>query len=250
MSAWKVGRFVIILALGVGAGWISLGHVYEFVMEHSAAGTHPSTGIIVAAVSELMPLGVAVHARLEGRFSGWAIALLLLAGGFSLWAQIATADPGVAGYAVAAFPTLAFMALIKLVMGGHEVEQAEPHAAVQLGPIPATVTKVATPPAWGVSANDGRESGSGSAAITGEVAAEPDVSATPTSPAAKKSGDSRPRRSASRAQTAAKIRAVRHELEAELGRKVTQSEVAKKVGCSTATVSRAESGKTNLSLAA
>ncbi|MGX6605127.1 hypothetical protein ACWKSP_23775 [Micromonosporaceae bacterium Da 78-11] len=37
----------------------------------------------------------------------WAIALLLLAGTFSLWAQIATADPGVAGYAVAAFPTSA-----------------------------------------------------------------------------------------------------------------------------------------------
>ncbi|MFI5840506.1 hypothetical protein ACIA8K_12440 [Catenuloplanes sp. NPDC051500] len=128
MTPESFARGIAVTLLGVGAGYISLGHVYTFVLEHSAPGTPAETGIIVAAVSELMPIGVALHARVTGKLNGWAISLLLLAGAFSLWAQVATAGPGVTGVAVAAFPTLAFMGLVKLIL-------SKAHVAVPAAPV-------------------------------------------------------------------------------------------------------------------
>ncbi|GGN47082.1 hypothetical protein FHR83_007494 [Actinoplanes campanulatus] len=248
----RLARAAVITTIGMGAGWISLMHVYAFVMGYTPPGTHWSTGVIVAGVSELMPLGVALNARNTGRLGGLAVFLLLLAGVFSLLAQIVTADPTTFGYIVASFPTLAFMGLVKLMLGkrGEVKAQPEQRAVELLGLGQATRGEVAAQPATLGEREGELEVVPGPAATTGEEAAGPGLDATPT-PATgpKRSGDKRPRRSASRVETAEKVRLARVELEQELGRKATQAEVGVRAGCSAATVSRAES-RPQLSLAA
>lgn len=237
LEVWA--RNLVIAALGVGAGYISLGHVYDFVMKNSLPGTDPTTGIIVAVVSELMPIGVALHYRITGRLGPFAVFLLLLAGSFSLWAQIATAKPGVAGYAVAAFTTLAFMGLVKLMLSHAKHGDARPEQPPVELPEPGAATPIRratiqlAPPAHGVSELVAEP---GPAATTGEAASGPDDGATPPSPAAN-GGDNPGRSAASRAMKVAAVQAARR----ELGKTATQAQIAKKIGCSTATVSRIES---------
>lgn len=239
-------RGAIVAGLGFGAGIISLIHVYRFAMQHSAPGTLWWTGVIIAAVSELMPLGVMLHIRGQkaaGYAASWGCwGLLLLAGAFSLWAQVVTAVHDVPGWAVAAFPTLCFIGLMKVMLGkGKKLvdEGARPEQpSVELPePSYAATTQAAPLPAFeAMSGNEGRpEIKPGPAAATGEAATGPDEDATPSSPAANRGG-SPGRGAASRAEKVAAVQAARR----ELGEAATQAEVAEKVGCSAATVSRIE----------
>jgi hypothetical protein len=213
-------RNLVITVLGVGAGYISLGHVYDFVMLNSLPGTDQATGIIVAAVSELMPIGVALHYRITRQLGPFAVFLLLLAGGFSLCAQIATAKPSVAGYAVAAFTTLAFMGLVKLILSSAKVvhdERAQEDARVLAPP---------SRPLVHAPDDDRPEPAIGS---------EPEPVAEPATRRRKGKVGS-VRSSATLAEKHARIADARRQLGAE----ASQAEVGKLAGVSASTVSRFE----------
>jgi hypothetical protein len=227
----RFARGAVITALGGGAGWISLSHVYKFVMQHSAPGTHWTTGVIVAAVSELMPLGVALHARATGKLGPFAVALLLLAGGFSLWAQIATADPGLAGWAVAAFPTLAFMGLVKLTLSSAKVV----HEGRAQEDVPALAPSL--PPLVNAPDDDRPEPVAGSSEDRPEpaIGSEPEPVAEPAT-GRRKGKVGSVRSSATLAEKRARIADARRQLGAE----ASQAEVGKLAGVSASTVSRFE----------
>ena len=123
---------LIVIVVGVLAGRASFSHVVQWSMDNLPDGTPRSYGYTNATVSELLPIGVLLFVRSRRRRGGTpgvlAWTMLIAAGLFSLTAQFAVAVPSLSGWVVAAVPTLAFMALTKLLLAMKPVMAASPVA--------------------------------------------------------------------------------------------------------------------------
>ncbi|WP_077009675.1 hypothetical protein [Saccharothrix sp. ALI-22-I] len=125
---------VSILALvGSAAGVVSFSHVHQWSMTHLPAGTPSAFGWVNAAVSELVPIGALItirQRRRTGRSIIYPAAILVGASLLSLAAQLAVATPSPSGWLLASVPTLAFMALSKLVLAELPVGTSGPSGQV------------------------------------------------------------------------------------------------------------------------
>ncbi|MCX2949979.1 hypothetical protein [Lentzea sp. NEAU-D7] len=122
------GAQVLILgAVGCAAGAVSFTHVHEWSMIHLPAGTPDVFGWVNAAVSELVPIAALLtirQRRRSGRSITYPLTILVGASLLSLAAQLAVATPSPSGWLLSSVPTLAFMALTKLVLS--ELPAASP----------------------------------------------------------------------------------------------------------------------------
>ncbi|WP_329793846.1 hypothetical protein V1227_18695 [Lentzea sp. DG1S-22] len=124
------GAQVLILgAVGCAAGAVSFTHVHEWSMIHLPAATPDAFGWVNAAVSELVPIAALLtirQRRRSGRGTTYPLAILVGASLLSLAAQLAVATPSPSGWLLSSVPTLAFMALTKLVLSELPVVSPSP----------------------------------------------------------------------------------------------------------------------------
>ncbi len=109
-------RMVILIAIGTMAGAAAFTHVHDLSVAH---GQPHWIGWANAVAVELMAiyLGLEIRARRRaGRSVGLVGSLLVAFALLSLAAQVAEAEPSVWGWIVAAVPSLAFLALVKVVL--------------------------------------------------------------------------------------------------------------------------------------
>ncbi|MEV1109383.1 DUF2637 domain-containing protein [Micromonospora sp. NPDC049751] len=109
-------RLLILLAIGTMAGAAAFTHVHDLSVAH---GQPDWIGWANAVAVELMAiyLGLEIRARRRaGRPVGLVGSLLVAFALLSLAAQVAEAEPSMWGWTVAAVPSLAFLALVKIVL--------------------------------------------------------------------------------------------------------------------------------------
>ncbi|MCG5450767.1 DUF2637 domain-containing protein [Micromonospora hortensis] len=109
-------RLVILLAIGAMAGAAAFTHVHDLTVAH---GQPHWIGWANAVAVELMAiyLGLEIRARRRDNRPVGLVGVLLVAFALlSLAAQVAEAEPSVWGWIVAAVPSLAFLALVKVVL--------------------------------------------------------------------------------------------------------------------------------------
>ncbi|SBT51639.1 DUF2637 domain-containing protein [Micromonospora narathiwatensis] len=109
-------RLLILLAVGIMAGAAAFTHVHDLTVAH---GQPDWIGWANAVAVELMAiyLGLEIRARRRaGRPVGLVGVLLVAFALLSLAAQVAEAEPSIWGWIVAAVPSLAFLALVKVVL--------------------------------------------------------------------------------------------------------------------------------------
>ncbi|MEO3776036.1 DUF2637 domain-containing protein [Micromonospora sp. B11E3] len=133
----SVVRLLILLAIGTMAGAAAFTHVHDLTVAH---GQPDWIGWANAVAVELMAiyLGLEIRARRRaGRPVGLVGVLLVAFALLSLAAQVAEAEPSVWGWIVAAVPSLAFLALVKVVLSSAPVtastvepDQPEPAPAL------------------------------------------------------------------------------------------------------------------------
>ncbi|NIL40455.1 DUF2637 domain-containing protein [Salinispora arenicola] len=114
-------RLVILLAIGTMAGAAAFTHVHDLSVAH---GQPHWIGWANAVAVELMAiyLGLEIRARRRaGRPVGLVGSLLVAFALLSLAAQVAEAESSVWGWIVAAVPSLAFLALVKVVLSNAPV---------------------------------------------------------------------------------------------------------------------------------
>ncbi|MEV6300393.1 DUF2637 domain-containing protein [Actinoplanes sp. NPDC051861] len=117
--AERAALVLILLTVGLAAGWASFTHVHDWTMRNSPPGTPDAFGWVNACVSELVPIAALLtirQRRRAGQSFRYPMFLLVAAAVLSLAAQLAVAKPGVSGWVLSAVPALAFMALSKLVL--------------------------------------------------------------------------------------------------------------------------------------
>ncbi|WJK33328.1 DUF2637 domain-containing protein [Solwaraspora sp. WMMA2065] len=127
--AETVLRLVILLAIGSMAGAAAFTHVHDLSVAH---GQPHWIGWANAVAVELMAiyLGLEIRARRRtGRPVGFVAVLLVGFALLSLAAQVAEAEPSVWGWIVAAVPSLAFLALVKVVLSSAPAVPAGPSAS-------------------------------------------------------------------------------------------------------------------------
>lgn len=127
--AETVLRLVILLAIGSMAGAAAFTHVHDLSVAH---GQPHWIGWANAVAVELMAiyLGLEIRARRRaGRPVGFVSVLLVGFALLSLAAQVAEAEPSVWGWIVAAVPSLAFLALVKVVLSSAPAVPAGPAAS-------------------------------------------------------------------------------------------------------------------------
>ncbi|MDW5322886.1 DUF2637 domain-containing protein [Plantactinospora sp. KLBMP9567] len=130
--AESVARVLILLAIGGMAGAAAFTHVHDLTVAH---GQPDWIGWANAVAVELMAiyLGLEIRARRRnGRPVGLVGVLLVGFALLSLAAQVAEAEPSVWGWIVAAVPSLAFLALVKVVLSS---APATPEAAADRAPV-------------------------------------------------------------------------------------------------------------------
>ncbi len=119
-------RVLILLAIGTMAGAAAFTHVHDLTVAH---GQPDWIGWANAVAVELMAiyLGLEIRARRRaGRPVGLVGVLLVAFALLSLAAQVAEAEPSVWGWIVAAVPSLAFLALVKVVLSSAPAPAPEP----------------------------------------------------------------------------------------------------------------------------
>lgn len=124
----STARLVILLAIGGMAGAAAFTHVHDLTVAH---GQPHWIGWANAVAVELMTiyLGLEIRARRRaGRPVGFMAALLVAFALLSLAAQVAEAEASAWGWIVAAVPSLAFLALVKVVLSSASASP-EPTAA-------------------------------------------------------------------------------------------------------------------------
>ncbi|WP_123607428.1 DUF2637 domain-containing protein [Micromonospora sp. Llam0] len=117
---------VILLAIGSMAGAAAFTHVHDLSVAH---GQPHWIGWANAVAVELMAiyLGLEIRARRRAcRPVGFVAVLLVGFALLSLAAQVAEAEPSVWGWIVAAVPSLAFLALVKVVLSSAPAVPAGP----------------------------------------------------------------------------------------------------------------------------
>lgn len=144
----SLARLVILLAIGGMAGAAAFTHVHDLTVAH---GQPDWIGWANAVAVELMAiyLGLEIRAR---RRAGRPVGLVgtLLAGFalLSLAAQVAEAEPSVWGWIVAAVPSLAFLALVKVVLSSTPLAvetKEEPTVVAEPEPVTPQPIPVRTP---------------------------------------------------------------------------------------------------------
>ncbi|MCP2341017.1 hypothetical protein [Actinomadura rupiterrae] len=114
-----IAQLAILLAVATMAGAASFTHVHDWTMTNSPQGTGDWFGWANAVISELTPTAAALEIRRRKRHHGsigYPMAVLVLAAGLSISAQLAVATPTPVGWLLSAVPALAFLALTKLVL--------------------------------------------------------------------------------------------------------------------------------------
>ncbi|WP_329107083.1 DUF2637 domain-containing protein [Micromonospora sp. NBC_01699] len=161
-------KVLILLAIGGMAGAAAFTHVHDLTVAH---GQPNWIGWANAVAVELMAiyLGLEIRSRRRnGRPVGFVGVLLVAFSLLSLAAQVAEAEPTVWGWIVAAVPSLAFLALVKVVLSSAPaapvgaddedlaaVDEPEPEpVTADPEPVrePVVYTRVPTPPRLGPSA--------------------------------------------------------------------------------------------------
>ncbi|WBB73417.1 DUF2637 domain-containing protein [Micromonospora sp. WMMD1128] len=151
-------RLVILLAIAAMAGAAAFTHVHDLSVAH---GQPNWIGWANAVAVELMTiyLGLELRARRRtGRPVGLVGSLLVAFALLSLAAQVAEAEPSVWGWTVAAVPSLAFLALVKVVLSNAPVmppavepdqpgayRYEEPAEATEVEPVRPTVPTPVVP---------------------------------------------------------------------------------------------------------
>jgi len=132
-------RLLILLAIGTMAGAAAFTHVHDLTVAH---GQPDWIGWANAVAVELMAiyLGLEIRARRRaGRPVGLVGVLLVAFALLSLAAQVAEAEPSVWGWIVAAVPSLAFLALVKVVLSSAPAEREAPSIEPEPEPEPVPV---------------------------------------------------------------------------------------------------------------
>jgi peptidoglycan/LPS O-acetylase OafA/YrhL len=146
MRLEALARLGILLAIGGMAGAAAFTHVHDLTVAH---GQPDWIGWANAVAVELMAiyLGLEIRARRRaGRPVGLVGVLLVGFACLSLAAQVAEAEFSVWGWIVAAVPSLAFLALVKVVLSSTPVVPVEPPApTVTVDPEPAPEPVVYAP---------------------------------------------------------------------------------------------------------
>ncbi|MDG4788990.1 DUF2637 domain-containing protein [Micromonospora sp. WMMD1102] len=140
--AESLARVLILLAIGGMAGAAAFTHVHDLTVAH---GQPDWIGWANAVAVELMAiyLGLEIRARRRnGRPVGLVGVLLVGFALLSLAAQVAEAEPSVWGWIVAAVPSLAFLALVKVVLSS---APATPEAAADPAPVEPVAAVVEQP---------------------------------------------------------------------------------------------------------
>lgn len=125
---WTLG--LILTAVGLLAGYVSIFHVATWTMQNSPPGTSIVAGLTNAAISELVPVAALIVYRVcrrHDRSTKLAVFLIVAAGALSLSAQLAVAKASLSGWVVSAAPMAAFMLLTKLVLSLLAPDGAMPH---------------------------------------------------------------------------------------------------------------------------
>ncbi|GIG89204.1 DUF2637 domain-containing protein [Plantactinospora endophytica] len=137
-------RLLILLSIGGMAGAAAFTHVHDLTVAH---GQPNWIGWANAVAVELMTIYLGLEIRVRrraGRPVGFVAVLLVGFAILSLAAQVAEAEPSVWGWIVAAVPSLAFLALVKVVLSSAPVtiaatDNEAPAAANDPDPAPVTV---------------------------------------------------------------------------------------------------------------
>ena len=117
---------LILLVMGGMAGAASFTHVHNLTVEH---GQPSWFGWVNAVVVELTSIAAGLEIRRRRRTGqpvAVIVAVLVVAVGTSLAAQVALAQPSVWGWIVAALPALGFLTSIKIVLARTEPVQPRP----------------------------------------------------------------------------------------------------------------------------
>ncbi|GAB3157124.1 hypothetical protein GCM10027290_56890 [Micromonospora sonneratiae] len=128
-------RLLILLAIGTMAGAAAFTHVHDLTVAH---GQPDWIGWANAVAVELMAiyLGLEIRARRRaGRPVGLVGVLLVAFALLSLAAQVAEAEPSIWGWIVAAVPSLAFLALVKVVLSSAPTAAPPPPQGVDEEPV-------------------------------------------------------------------------------------------------------------------
>lgn len=130
---------LILVVMGGMAGAASFTHVHDLTVEH---GQPSWFGWVNAVVVELTSIAAGLEIRRRRR-SGQPVAVivavLVVAVGMSLAAQVALAQPSVWGWIVAALPALGFLTSIKIVLARTEPVQPRPIPADLEPPAPRLI---------------------------------------------------------------------------------------------------------------
>lgn len=149
-------RVVILLVIGGMAGAAAFTHVHDLSVAH---GQPDWIGWANAVAVELMAifLGLELRARRRSGRPVGLVALFLVAFALlSLAAQVAEAEPSVWGWIVAAVPSLAFLALVKVVLSSarmtpepieRTLSEPEPDDVDEAEPEPVSSAEALTVPA-------------------------------------------------------------------------------------------------------
>ena len=137
-------QVLILLAIGSMAGAASFTHMHDWTMDHAPVGTHDWFGWANAVISELTPLAAGLEMRRRRRVGqpvGYPMVVLLAAVALSLSAQIAQANPSISSRLLSAVPAIAFLAVVKLVLGRTRADRDSPAPAASVrttqdGPAP------------------------------------------------------------------------------------------------------------------
>jgi hypothetical protein len=138
-------KVLILLAIGVMAGAAAFTHVHDLTVAH---GQPDWIGWANAVAVELMAiyLGLEIRTRRRaGQPVGFVGVLLVAFAALSLAAQVAEAEPSVWGWTVAAVPSLAFLALVKVVLSSTPTTDDTPAPAVDELPTIDQPTNVSVP---------------------------------------------------------------------------------------------------------
>jgi hypothetical protein len=136
-------RVFILLTIGAMAGAAAFRHVHDLSVTH---GQPDWIGWANAVAIELMAmyLGLEIRARLRvARPVGLVAVLLVAFACLSLAAQVAEAERSVWGWIVAAVPSMAFLALVKVVLSGAPAVTGERAPALVVPPAPDAVPDAA-----------------------------------------------------------------------------------------------------------
>lgn len=138
------GRAVNLVRIAVASVLGGIGAAAGFTHTHEWAVHHGQTGWLAWATAVVIE-GMAVvagfeiqrdHARGRTRKVTFPMLVLVAAFGIQMAAQVALAEPSVAGWIVAAMPALGFLVVVKLLM--RTTPTPEPEATPEPEPEPAT----------------------------------------------------------------------------------------------------------------